>query len=82
MNIGIETFSFEWYQADKVFLARLHEVRVPVPFHSCHTVFEFSKSHILTSTYQKAFILGPYILCRVSFYTMTSDPRVHAQGWG
>ena len=42
----------------------------------------FIEVHILTSTYQKAVILKPYIPCRVFFHSMTSDPRVHGQGWG
>ena len=30
----------------------------------------------------KAFKLGPWVSCRVSFHSMTLDPRVHALGWG
>ena len=42
----------------------------------------FLEVHILTTTYQKAFILRPYVPSRVLFNYMTSDPRVHDQGWG
>ena len=42
----------------------------------------FLEVHILTTIYQKAFILRPYVPCRVLFHAMTSDPRVHGQGWG
>ena len=41
----------------------------------------FLEVHILT-TNQKAFILRPYVPCIVLFHSMTSDPRVHGQGWG
>ena len=37
--------------------------------------------HILTTTYQKALILGQ-VPCRVGLLSTTSDPRVHAHGWG
>ena len=40
----------------------------------------FLEVHILATTYQKAFILRPYVPCRVLFHSMTSDPRVHCQG--
>ena len=74
-----------------LFLARLHEVqraivvttvkRIPV---SRHTVLKFSRSpyFILVTTGPRAFILAPWIPCRVSLHSTTSDPRVHAQGWG
>ena len=42
----------------------------------------FLEAHtILTTTYQKAFILRPYVPCRVLFHSMTTDLRVHGQGW-
>ena len=42
----------------------------------------FVEVHILTNTYQRTFILRSYVPCRVLFHSMTSDPRVHGQGWG
>ena len=42
----------------------------------------FLEVHILTTTYQKAFILGPYVLCEAGFSFMPSDHRVHASGLG
>ena len=42
----------------------------------------FPEVHILTPTYQKTFILRPYVPCTILFHSMTSDPRVHGQGWG
>ena len=42
---------------------------------------KFSRS-ILTPTYQKSFILGPYVLCEAGFPFMPSDHRVHARGLG
>ena len=41
----------------------------------------FLEVHILTTTYQKTLILGQ-VPCRVSFLSTTSEPRVHAHGWG
>ena len=35
--------------------------------------------YILATTYQKAFIFGPW---RVSLHSVSSGPRVHATGWG
>ena len=34
----------------------------------------FLDIHILTTTYQKAFKLGPYVSYRVGFHSMTLDP--------
>ena len=73
------------------FLARLHEVQnsycshpgrtrafmFPFPF---HFVKVFLEVYILTTSCQKAFILGPLVPYRVSFHSMTSDPNVHAGG--
>ena len=42
----------------------------------------FLKVYILGTTYQKAFILGPWVPSRVSFHSLASDPRVHCQGVG
>ena len=42
----------------------------------------FLEVHILTTIYQEAFILRPYVPCRVLFHSMTSDPRVNGHGWG
>ena len=42
----------------------------------------FLEVHILTTIYQKAFIIKPYEPCRVPFHSMTSDPMVNDQGWG
>ena len=41
----------------------------------------FLEVHILTTIYQKAFILGPYVPFRTSFHSMTSEAIVHARGW-
>ena len=43
----------------------------------------FSKVCISTTSHQKAFIFGPQIPWRVSFHSMTPDPRVQymPQGW-
>ena len=38
--------------------------------------------YILITTYQKSFRLGLEVQCRVDFNSVTSDPRVHARGWG
>ena len=43
---------------------------------------KFLEVHILTTTYQKLFILRPFVPCRVLFHSMTSDPRVHDLKWG
>ena len=73
------------------FLAQLHEVqraivvttiiRVPVPWRSVpfpsHCIKVFLEVLILTTTCQKVFILAPYIPCRVSFHSTTSN---HAGG--
>ena len=40
----------------------------------------FLEVHTLTTTYQKSFILRPYVPCRVCCESMTSDPRVNARG--
>ena len=45
-------------------------IQIPVPF-TLHQ--SFLEVHILTSTYQKAFIL-------VAFHSMTLDPRFHGRG--
>ena len=45
-------------------------------------VKSFLEVNILTTTYQKAFILGPYVPCEVGFPFMPSDHRVHARGKG
>ena len=53
--------------------------------HIQNTMFmlqSFLELQILTTTYQKAFILRPYVQCRVLFHSMISDPRVLGQGWG
>ena len=50
-------------------------VRAPV---LSHLRYSFLEVHILTTTHQKAFILGPQVPCRVSFHSMKPDPRVHA----
>ena len=42
----------------------------------------FLEVNILTTIYQKAFILRPNVSCKVPFHSMTSDPRVHGQWWG
>ena len=42
----------------------------------------FLEVHILTTTYQKAFILGPYVPYQVGFPFMPSDYRVQARGIG
>ena len=42
--------------------------------------YSFLEVHILTTTVQKAFILQPQLPCRVSFHSMTLNPRVHARG--
>ena len=44
--------------------------------------YSFLEVHILTTTLQKAFILEPQLPCRVSFHSMTLNPRVQAQGMG
>ena len=41
----------------------------------------FLEVHILTTTYQKAFILRPNVPCKCLLHSLTSDPRVHGQGW-
>ena len=38
--------------------------------------------YISATTHQKAFIFGPYLPWRVGIHYMTTDPRVHALGWG
>ena len=38
--------------------------------------------YISATTYQKAFIFEPWLPSRVSFHSMTSDPRVQAGGGG
>ena len=40
----------------------------------------FLEVHILTTTHQKALILGPLTPCRVGFHSMASDLWVHARG--
>ena len=35
--------------------------------------YKFLEVHILTTTYLKAFILGPWVPDRVGFHSMTSD---------
>ena len=42
----------------------------------------FLEVHISTTTYLKAFILGPYVLCEAGFPFLPSDHRVHARGLG
>ena len=36
--------------------------------------YSFLEVHILTTTHQKALILGPLMPCGVGFYSMASDP--------
>ena len=36
----------------------------------------------MTTTHQKALILGPLVPCRVGFHSMASDPWVHVRGGG
>ena len=43
---------------------------------------KFLEIDILTITYQKAFMLRPYVPFRALFRSMRSDPRVHGQGLG
>ena len=50
---------------------------VPVPVHVTFAV-KSSRSPYLDN--KKAFILGAYATCRVSFHSMTSTSRVHAGG--
>ena len=38
--------------------------------------------YISANTHQKAFIFGPLLPWRVGIHSMTTDPRVHAPGWG
>ena len=64
-------------------LARMHEVQraivvtTVVPGPVTHA-FMLSGSQYLITTCQKVFILAPWIPCRASFHSTTSDPRVHA----
>ena len=57
-----------------------HHGRTPSCLQSHFVKQSFLEVHILTTTYQKAFILGPLVPSRVSFLTITSDPWVHAAG--
>ena len=41
----------------------------------------FLEVHNLTTTYQKAFILGQYVPYRVGFDSLPKDPRFFARGW-
>ena len=45
-------------------------------------MLNFLEVYILATTCQKAFILGPYVPSRVSFHSMTSDPRSMPGGGG
>ena len=36
--------------------------------------------NLISGIYQKAFIIGSYVPCRVCYASMTSDPRVYARG--
>ena len=38
----------------------------------------FLEVHILTTTYEIAFILGPYVRCRVTFDSTSLDHMVHS----
>ena len=38
--------------------------------------------YISRTIYQKSFIFGLKVPYRVSFDSKSSDPRVHARGWG
>ena len=42
----------------------------------------FLEVDILTITYMKAFVLRPYVPCRVLFRSMRSDPRVFGKRLG
>ena len=42
----------------------------------------FLEVDILTTTDQKVFVLRSNVPCKVLFHSMTSDPRVHGNGWG
>ena len=37
--------------------------------------------HILTTTNQKEILLRPFVPSRELFHSVTSDSRVHGQGW-
>ena len=39
----------------------------------------FPEVQTLTTTYKKAFLLGPYVACKVCYKSMTSDPRVELE---
>ena len=43
---------------------------------------KFPRTPHMTTTYQKAFILRPFVQCKILFHSMISDPRVLGQGWG
>ena len=58
-------------------LKKGHQPGVYVPLRALFLVI-----HILITTYQKSFRLGPEVQCRVDFHSVTTDPRVHARGLG
>ena len=43
-------------------------------------LYSFLKVQNLTTTCRKAFIVAPWIHCRISFYSTTPEPRVRARG--
>ena len=57
-------------------------IRFPIQIHVPFTQRQsFPEVHILTTTYQKAFVLGPETTCMIGFHSMNPDPTVHAR-WG
>ena len=42
--------------------------------------YSFLEVHILTTTHQKALILGPLAPCRAGFHSIASDPWIHTRG--
>ena len=71
------------------FLARLHEVQKSYCSHpgrthsrSRSTLLKFSRSLYLDNQLSESIHTWTIGTHRVSFHSMTSDPRVHAGGWG
>ena len=65
----------------RVFVRSLLSVTF-VEFTSKFLVKVSLSEYISLTTHQKAFMFEPWVPERVSFYTMSFCPRVHAPGWG